>query len=99
MWHMGSCEAAAHRGGMLRRSWDQPQARCVPGLHTHSSLPSRRSHLSRTTLLQDHLGLEKMWRMAVHSKTSVGQDRGGSGWNMCRRAGRREKKDVKDRLD
>ena len=55
--------------------------------------------MSRTTLLQAHPGLEKMWRMAVHSRTSVGQERGNSGWRMCRRAGRREKKDVKNRLD
>lgn len=80
---------------MIRRSGDQPRARCVPGLYTHSSLPSGRSHLSRTTLLRAHLGVEKVWKMAVHSITPVGQERGGSGWSICRRAGRREKKDVK----
>lgn len=80
--HVGSCEAAAHRGRMIRRSGDQPRARCVPGLYTHSSLPSGRSHLSRTTLLQAHLGVEKVWRMAVHSRMPVGQERGDSGWSM-----------------
>lgn len=85
---MDSCEAAAHSGGMLRRSWDQPWARCVPGLYTHSSLPSR-----RTTLLQARL--EKLWRVAFHSRTSVEQERGDGGWSTCRRAGRREKKGCK----
>lgn len=91
MWHMGSCKAAAHREQMLRRSQDQPWAECIPALYTHSSPASRRSHLSRTNLLQAPMGLEKMWRMAFHSSTSVGPEVGNSGWSMCMTAGKRDK--------
>lgn len=87
--HVGSCEAAAHRGGMPRTGL---QAQCIPVLHTPSSVPCRRSYLSRTTLLQAHLGLEKTWRMVVYNRMSVGQGRGDSGWSM---AGREKKRGCK----
>jgi len=80
-------------------SQDQPQAWHVPVLHTHISLPSSKSYLSRTTLFQAHLGLEKTWRMAVHSKMSLGQERGDRDRSTGVRGERREKKHVKDRLD